>query len=240
MLTVLCGLLTLCGAAVFGQSDAIEMRRVIDAYKRVYSGPRAGSALASFIIKGTQQQGDVRYSFTMRKKSPDSIRFSLNSGDATVTCGYNGSVGWKRMERGGEVLIEVLEGADLNALRSEAEFRGPLYRYFGDRGLYRELLGQVSQNERTAYRILVKGTEVQDAIYFIDVESYFLLRRDLLNSEGEVVQETHYRKHRLVEGFPFAFEIENRAAGEQLSLSEVDSVEINLGMLDFYFEKPSY
>jgi hypothetical protein len=61
---------------------------------------------------------------------------------------------------------------------------------------------------------------------------------DHLGADGELSIQTLYRDYREVEGFPFAFEIDTRVDGETRSLAKVKNIDVNPGILSFYFTKP--
>ena len=74
--------------------------------------------------------------------------------------------------------------------------------------------------------------------YYLDLETAHIVRVDHLDANGEISIQTLYRDYREVEGFPFAFEIETRVYGKTKSLSKVKSIDVNIGLLSFYFAKP--
>ena len=74
--------------------------------------------------------------------------------------------------------------------------------------------------------------------YYLDLETAHIVRVDHLGADGELSIQTLYRDYREVEGFPFAFEIETRVNGETKSLAKVNSIDVNPGILSFYFAKP--
>jgi hypothetical protein len=66
-----------------------------------------------------------------------------------------------------------------------------------------------------------------------------VVRVDQLDAEGELSIQTLYRDYQEVEGFPFAFEIETRVGGETRSLAKVNKIDVNPGLLSFYFAMPN-
>jgi hypothetical protein len=59
-----------------------------------------------------------------------------------------------------------------------------------------------------------------------------------IDSDGSDGLETSYRDYREVDGYQFAYEIENRIGDQLLSLVEIDTIKVNPGLLNFYFERP--
>ena len=238
------GLILLLGFGVLPlsaqESSAGKMRRVLDGYRKAYGGYRASEILKSVTIRGEQVQGEQTYEFLLRKKQPDAIRYSLRNRSNSVVCGYDGEVGWQRVETGGVVTITELEGAALNSLVREADFDGPLLRYFSRSGIHIRLLDTAVVEGRPTHKLEVSEVGASDAHYYISMDAYHIVRKDILNDEGEVALETIYRDYREAGGFPFPFEIESKRDGKRVSLTRVKEVEVNPGQLSFYFRKPSY
>ena len=234
----LIGILVLIPARA--QSGAGQLRWILDSFQRTFAGENAGDRLSSVIIRGTQRQGGIEYDFVLRKKEPDSIRFRLGNGSASIAYGFNGVLAWERIERDGTVEINELTGDRRTILLNEADFYGPLLSFDRRQNAVLELLGTKVVNAQTAFKIRVERSGKLDAFYYIGAGSYYLLRRELLDVEGEVVLRTDYSDHRLVEGFPFAFTITNIVGDQQESVTEVETVIVNPGQLNFYFDKPTY
>ena len=75
--------------------------------------------------------------------------------------------------------------------------------------------------------------------YYVDVVTAHVVRVDRVGDNGEIKFQTLYRDFKEVDGFPFAHEIETRVNGETTSLAKVNVIEVNPGLLSFYFEKPN-
>ncbi len=237
--TVICilalGLGTLCA-----EENAGKLHRVLDGYRKAYGGFRASEILKSVTLRGEQLQGDQNYEFLLRKKRPNSIRYSLSNRSNSVVCGYDGEVGWQRVDTGGVVTISDLEGIALESLIREAEFDAPLLRYFSRSGIRIRLLDTAVLEGRPTYQLEVVERGAPTAHYYLSMDAYQIVKKDLLNEEGEVVLETNYRNYREVDGIPFPFEIETKRNGKRISLTKVEQVEVNPGQFSFYFRKPTY
>ena len=222
------------------QNETDKLHRILDSYQRSFSGGKPGDRLSSVLIKGTQTQGDVTYDFLLRKKEPDSLRFRLSNEGASVVCGFNGTIGWQRVERDGKVEILDLPSAELRKLEREADFSGPLIRSLSDQDVAIELLDAVVVNATTAYKLRVEEPGAPTMHYYLATSNYTLMRREVLNASGSVVLTTDYRNYKVVGGFPFAFEVINIIGEMERSVTSIESIEVNPGQLSFYFEKPTY
>lgn len=218
--------------------DALVVRRILDRYVETLGGPRAVEALSSLSIEGTQSQGGQRYHFLMRKKRPNSIRYRLAAGDTSIVCGYNGRVGWLRTALDSEVTIDDLSSDQLAVLRDEGDFDSPLFRHLEKSWNAITLLDKERIDGVTVNVLEVREFGQPFARYYLNEGSGRLLKRVRLNEDGSAGLETLYRDYRTVDGYQFAFEVENRLGGQPVSLVEVEQIEVNPGLLSFYFEKP--
>lgn len=229
-----------CFAPLLGhaQNDAYAMHRVLQRYTESYGGFRDADSLASLSVEGTIEQGGETSEFLMRKKRPWSLRYRLTKGRNNVVTGFNGSSGWLRLETDGKVSIKDLDGDALDALREQARFESPLFRHSEKRENELSLLERNTFEGESVYVIEVRELGRRISHYYLEAKNAHVLRRDQLDEEGEIIFQTLYREYREVEGFPFAHEVENRIGGETVALIRVNSVEVNPGLLSFYFEKP--
>ena len=233
-----CAFLSFSSGLLADTSDALAVRRILERYTDTLGGSRAVEALSSLSIEGSQSQNGKSYEFLMRKKRPNSIRYRLNAGATSIVCGYNGRVGWQRTKVGGEVTVEDLSAGQLEVLRDEADFDSPLYRHLEKSWNAITLLEKKLVDGDYVNVLEVKKFGKPLAHYHLNARSGLILKRVRLNADGTPGLETHYRDYREVDGYQFAFEIENRMGDQQLSLIQVHKIEVNPGLLSFYFEKP--
>ena len=74
--------------------------------------------------------------------------------------------------------------------------------------------------------------------YYLNSTSGLVLKRVQIHADGTFGLETLYRDYREIDGYQFAFEIENRISDQLVSLVRIETIEVNPGLLSFYFEKP--
>lgn len=220
-------------------ADDIRIQEILERYTESYGGLRDANRLASISIEGTQIQGEHEFDFQIWKKRPNSMRYHLEKGDTRLTSIFNGNEGWLLTSKGGESSVVELSGMDLESLRKEARFESPLYRHLEKPENRITLIGREQIGSIQTYALRVEEPGSAANIHYLDPESSLVLRIDHLNEADEVAYQTIYRYYREVDGYPFAHEIENRINGETVSLTRVDSVLVNPGLLSIYFQNPS-
>ena len=232
-------LLAIVGVSMLGpaQADQDPVQFILQRHAASFGGERGLAALSSLRIEGTQLQDGQSLRFTMRKKR-GGLHYHLSAGESTITCGFDGRSGWQRLASGGEVQIEALSPAQLAVLREESNFSSPLLRGLDHRRLTLSLLESqnLAGNSFDVLQLSAPGRSAER--YYLDADSGLLLKREQLNADGTLQLETLYRDYREVDGYPFAFEVESRLGDEQLALIRIDSIEVNPGLLSFYFDKP--
>ncbi|NBB79499.1 MAG: hypothetical protein GVY36_08655 [Verrucomicrobia bacterium] len=216
-----------------------QLQRILGQYTELYGGMRDAAALSSVIVEGSIEQSGKKMRFMTHRKGPNLLRYCLFRDANSVTSGYDGEVGWIRRETNGAVEIERLEGADLDRIKEMARFESPLFRHNEKSDYVFKLLPQRYWKGRSVNVIEVTGSEGMVSHYFLDAQKAHILRLDKFDASGGLRGQTLYRDYREVEGFPFAYEVEQRSADETLSVAKVDSISVNRGVLSFYFKEPS-
>ncbi|HBR93275.1 MAG TPA: hypothetical protein DEA90_03835 [Opitutae bacterium] len=222
----------------FAQSDSYALQRILQRYTEAYGGFRDADALSSLSVEGTIEQNGQSFDFLMRKKRPYSFRYRLSNEWSRVVTGYNGKEAWLRSESQGQATIRELDEEETRDLRVLARFDSPLFRALEEGDDDISFLERSTLNDRSVYVLAVEQRERGLCHYFVDVITAHVVRVDQFDLSGELQLQILYRDYREVDGFPFAHEIETRLGDERLSLAKVDEIEVNPGLLSFYFEKP--
>ena len=63
---------------------------------------------------------------------------------------------------------------------------------------------------------------------------------EVLDAEGNLLDQTNFSNYRLIDGIPVAFNIKNIKKGKTVSQSTWSEVTINSAIYDFLFEKPKF
>ena len=220
------------------QEDAFTLESVLQRFTKAYGGFRDADALSSLSVEGTILQNGQTFDFLMRKKRPHSMRYRLSNESNSIITGYDGSQGWIRTKNNQEVSIDLLDHEALRKIRDQSRFDSPLFYHLQKREYQIELIERTSLDERSVLVLEVIEYDSEASRYYLDLETAHIVRVDHLGADGEFSIQTLYRDYREVEGFPFAFEIETRVNGETKSLAKVNSIDVNPGILSFYFAKP--
>ena len=235
---ILVSLLYLLPIHGFAQDNAVTLESILLRFTEAYGGLRDADALLSLSVEGTISQNGQNFDFLMRKKWPHSMRYRLSNESNSVITGYDGSQGWIRTKIKGEVSIESLDQESRRNMRQQARFESPLFRHLEKRVNKIELIERITVDEESILVLEVNEYDSELSRYYLDLETAHIVQVDHIDAEGELCSQTLYRDYREYEGFPFAFEIETRVGGETRSLAKVKNIDVNPGILSFYFTKP--
>lgn len=237
--TIIFGITCLaCLAAAQDSGDGLALQRLLERYTKSYGGVRDGNQLASISVDGVQIQNGVTYDFHLRKKRPAMMHYQLQRGATTLTTVYNGRQAWLQLQQGSEGSVEELTGPALETVKNEARFDSPLYRHQEQPEYKIALAGREQIGGLQSFVLRVEEPGELSSRYYLHPNSSLVLRIDRFNADGELTLQTLYRDYNEVDGYPFAHEIENRIDGETVSVTRVHSVQVNPGLLSFYFEQP--
>ncbi len=225
-------------AGLCAQQDDGALRDLLERYEATRGGIIKLEALGALQVEGvTKQQGQV-YAFTLYKKRPGLVRFRMQRGEESVILGYDGRTAWKRVLRGSERVTESLDATGAELLGEEAALRDPLARALETFNRQVRYLGEEENDGVRTHAVEVFGPWKTRSVYFLDSETLDIIRRQRFDARGGQVLETLYADYREVEGYRFAFRIENQLDGETLSVTRLEAIQVNPGVLNFYFRPP--
>ena len=239
MFKLLLLLFTLSPALSLGQSDRYGLWVALERFSQTYGGGLDEAGLKSVLIEGQITQGTEQYDFILRKRSPNSIRYTQSRAGRSITFGYNGAIGWQLTTGEEDYQVRILDKSEIAVLREEADFEGPLLRNFESYSNRIRLVRSDRIDNESVRVIEIDRINQQKVRYYLSEQRNFILMREQFNSIGECILTTYYRDYRLINNLPFAFEVENFVDEDRVSSAKISRVVVNPGVLSFYFEKPS-
>jgi len=232
-------LFALGASAVNGQSDTQLLNRLLRGHLELYGDSSERDRIESVFLEGVQIQDGVQYPMTVYKKRPNLIRFHIGTESAYVVVGSNGERAWREWRKDGERRVEQLGPEALDLLSDEAVFSSPLSDYLFDPEVDAALGPRVEVDGDPAYEVTLSVRGRADRKFYISEQSQRLLKVERMDENGAVTLATFYRDYRTVDGFPFAFEVENRTPEGKVVLTRFERIRVNGGLLSLYFEPPS-
>src|SRR2546426_1023466 len=205
--------------------------QILEKYVRAIGGKEAVQAQTSRVMKGTITAPSVGGKGTIEiyAKAPNRqlTETSLNILGNSRT-GFNGTVAWEE-EQG-----EVKEAPGFS--KRDADFYLPIKL----KELYPriDLKGTEQIGEREAYFLEAPHGGNPKRWYF-DVETGLLLRMELRNAAGKVMEREDYQDYRAVDGVQYAFTVRAIDDNEVPFTINYTDIRLNVAINDEKFDKPA-
>ena len=214
----------LLAAPIFAQT-ADEL---IEKNVKAHGGDKM-KAMKSVRMTGTMKMGPIEAPFTVSKSRPENVRMEFTVQGMTGTQAYDGTTGWAVMPFMGKTDPEKLAGDQLDDIKQEADFDGPMIDYKA-KGNKVESLGKVDLEGTPAYKLKVTLKNGNEQTVYLDADNYLEIKtegkRKIQGQESET--ETTIGNYKEVDGVLFATQIENHIKGrEGAQTFTIDKIEVN-------------
>ena len=216
---------------------------VLDKYVQAIGGKDALDKTTTRVMKGSIElpaTGDagsiVPGTIEIYMKAPNKRMLMVNiPGNGTDRRGYNGKAGWYVDPDQGP---KDLSGADLDALKGEAEF----YREIRLKELYPKMAveGTTRVGGGEAYVVNASLADGSSEKLHFDARSGLLVRDDLpveISDEGKTTQQSIFEDYKDVDGVKLPFTI-RRLRPDGDSIIRFSEIKNNVPVDDSKFEKP--
>lgn len=174
-------------------------------------------AVRTLYLEATQQAEDRTEPLKLYWKRPDRLRIEApNEGLDTLQV-FDGEKAWFTYPALPGFEVQILDGADREALRAQADLvEGPTFDYAA-KGHRVELLGKEKLADGEAWRLLLTTAQGDVRTLWFDAVTFLQVREERreYRTDGEVTVESTLSDFRTVGGLQFAHRVESRprAAG---------------------------
>lgn len=204
------------------------VEQILDKYVQAIGGKTVVQAQTSRVMKGAITVADLDAKIEIYSKAPNKELTEVASAALGNTrTGFNGAVGWE--EEDGEL-------KDLpNYPKRQADFYLPLkLREFFPR---LDLKGKEKVGEREAYRLEApRGGNPK--LWYFDTNTGLLLRTEVRDSQGNLVNREDYEDYRAVNGVKIPFTMRRIEEGVEIVI-KYSEIKHNIPIDDAKFEKPA-
>jgi len=221
----------ICISTQKAAAELPTVEQVLEKYVRAIGGKKAVQALSSRVMKGTITAPLVGGKGTIEiyAKAPNKqlTETSLNILGNSRT-GFNGTIAWEE-ERG-----EVKDAPGFS--KRDADFYLPIKLKELYPGI--DLKGTEKIGEREAY-LLEAPRGGNPKRWYFDVETGLLLRMEVRNAAGKIMEREDYQDYRAVDGVQYAFTVRAIDDNEVPFMIKYINIRLNVAIDDAKFEKPS-
>ncbi len=239
---VVVAVLALVGVAAAEETVEDIVRRNLEAR----GGEEAWKSVQTAKMTGTMQMmateaGGLEAPFAIEFKRPDKVRVEFTMQGMTGIQAFDGETGWMVMPFMGKTEPEEIVGPQLEQIKEQGEFEGPLVDHEA-KGNAVELLGTEEVDGTPAYKLKVTRQSGDVDVLYLDQEYFIEFKtvstRDVQGQEVEVA--TVYGDYKEIDGLviPHSMEI-GMQGGPTMQVITLDSVELNADVADDRFTMPA-
>lgn len=198
-------------------------------------------AVQSLRTTGKLDAGFFKADMIEENKRPDKVREEVAVQGMAQIQAYDGKVGWQINPFGGRRDPERLSDDDLRSLQVDADIDGPLVDYAA-KGHMAEYMGHDSVEGTDCYKIKLTLKNGDIRVYYLDTDSYLLIKLETQNLiRGEVQEaETYFGDYEQVNGIYYPFAVESGQKGDPNRVKfTVVKIEANVPLDDSKFAMPA-
>jgi hypothetical protein len=215
------------------------LEEVLQKVEEANGGHEAINSITNVRIRGSISGPMASYDFVLLKKRPNKFLLDLLYKGRSVETGYNGEIGWRRINKGDSVVVKELEGPELEGMLTESDFDGPLIGP-APSGVSRRLVG-IERIDRVDYFIVEVDGPRGLFRHYVDSRSFREHKVELLSpAENTSYQPsvTIYDDYERYHTIWVAMTVNRTLKNGDEETVKIHQVEVNPGLLDFIFEKP--
>lgn len=221
--------LALCATALLAAPMFAQTAdELIEKNVKAHGGDKM-KAMKSLRMTGTMKMGPIEAPFTISKTRPENVRMEFTVQGMTGMQVYDGTTGWMVMPFMGKTDPEKMAGDQLDDIKEEADFDGPMVDYKA-KGNKVESLGKVDVEGTPAYKLKVTLKNGNEHIIYLDADNYLEIKtegkRKVQGQEAET--ETTLGNYKEVDGVLFPTQIESHVKGrEGAQTITISKIEVN-------------
>jgi hypothetical protein len=201
-------------------------------------GTRRVQALTSLKATGVTRLQGRELAVVIWAERPNRIRTEVTAGGRISTQAYDGkNAPWQMAA--GDVKVLRMEGDGAAEFRADAEFDDPLIAPTRAR-VALDYAGEAEVGGRPVFRVLVTQNFVETSFVYVDQETYFIVRREVVRRRGGRAAKvfTDYGDFRAVAGVILPHKITVRLGERVLHETTLANVEPNVVMPTGTFAAP--
>ena len=223
-------------AAFFTVVNGQDLSEILDQHFSVV-GQEKLAEVKTITVYGKIIQMDTEFSFVQKMKNPNKFRMEANIQGQQMIQAFDGENGWLIAPWIGPD-PQDLAGVQLKQTKEQANIEGDLYNW-EEKGHQAEYMGTEDMEGTEVYKIKLTKKEGDEIFYFIDSESYVILKetRKMTVQGNEMEIESFPSNYEMINGIAFPMSIKTNTMGQVTEIL-FDSVKIDLEMNDSIFVRP--
>lgn len=213
---------------------------IINKHIEAIGGTQKIAAIKSINLTGVFSGGMFEFPVTMIFKRENKIRMEITQQNKTQISAFDGTTAWEINTWMGKESPEKMTEGRAKSMREKADFEGLLVNYKA-KGYTAELIGKENIDSSETYKIKLTDKENEITYYFIDTQSYLILKQTTKRKieEDDVELDSFFSNYKQFEGVMFAISTKMKLKGsEMIQKRYITNIEINPAVEDSIFVMP--
>lgn len=188
---------------------------------------------------GKLVQSGMEIPFIQMAKRPDCVRVEGTFQGLSFVQTYNGKEGWDLNPFAGVTEPQPMGEDALKSMKYSADIDGMLWNW-KDKGYTVTFEGKEDIEGTSCYKIKLVTKEGDAFTYYIDSESYMMIRNNTkVKVQGnEAESDTYFSNYMQVEGLAMPGKVDTKMNGQLVMTIVTDKVEVNIDLDKALFDKP--
>jgi hypothetical protein len=213
----------------------------IEAFTQAYLSVNCNAALLAntqtIRVTGHMVNGDNRQAFSLIKKRPDRMLFTIDRGSHDMTFGVSGGTVWRRIRAPQhEDLFALIEGKEAEAWLGQRRFFDRIISATQGEGSL-TAIEIADWKSADCLKIRTLDTEGAAVDILVDPQTMYPIAELETMTDG-TLKQTVFSDYRDVGGMPLPFKMESSQNGEAKSRIILDAAALNTGVLSKLFDVP--
>lgn len=188
-------------------------------------------------VTGHIVSGDNNEPFTLIKKRPDKMLFTIDRGSHEMTFGVSGDTVWRRIRAPQhEDLFARIEGVEAKAWLEQRRFFDRIISASLGEGRISEIKVASWENS-DCLQVTIQATDGAPTEILIDPQTMYPIA-ELQTLPDGTTQQTVFSDYRVVGGMPLPFSMQTSTDDETTNHIVLDAASLNSGVLSKLFEIP--
>jgi hypothetical protein len=191
-------------------------------------------------LKGKIIQGGVEIPIIQLAKRPNKVRVEGTFQALTFVQTFNGKEGWAVNPFAGVTDPQPMPEDALKSMKYQSDMDGMLWNW-KDKGYTVTYDGKEDMEGTPCYKIKVVTIEGDTFTYYIDSDSYIMLRTNskikIMGNESEA--DSYYSNYMHIHGMAVPGKVENKVHDQLMGTIVIDTLDLNMVLPDSLFEKPT-
>ncbi|MFQ3243232.1 MAG: hypothetical protein ACI9JZ_002942 [Lentimonas sp.] len=188
-------------------------------------------------VRGHMVNGDHKQAFSLIKKRPDRMLFTIDRGSYEMTFGVSNDTVWRRIRAPQhDDLFALVEGEEADAWLGQRRFFDRIISASLGEGHITGIEGVIWE-KTDCLKVSIRETDEVAVEILVSLRTMYPIA-ELETLVDGTIKQTVFSDYRDIDGMPLPFNIKSSVNGEADSLIILDAASLNSGVLSKLFDIP--